>query len=405
MSHAALVQWLASVSGREWVWYAKYLSANDTLATGAHQAGFYLPKSVFRSLFPALVSSQDLNPSASFCATVAREGRSHTARAIWYNNAIAANGTRDECRITGWGGRASPMLDPESTGSLAVFAFLREPGGTIGECRVWVCQDASEEDGALDRLGPVEPGGGRLLSPTGAGGELPPGDDADQPCHLNIDELPSSWLRIFPEAMELVSASVTRLPTARSLAVDERLVRRRGCESALFRSVEEAFVLPRVQEGFTTVDAFVAFAGMVTNRRKARSGRSLELQVLQILEEEGIAYSHGEVSENGKQPDFVFPSIERYRDPAWPETGLRMLAAKTTCKDRWRQVIDEAERIPVKHLLTLQEGVSEQQYAQMEQAGVRLVVPTSLHRRYPRSVQPCLLSLEQFLREACSLAA
>ena len=40
-------------------------------------------------------------------------------------------------------------------------------------------------------------------------------------------------------------------------------------------------------------------------------------------------------------------------------TRSRMLAAKTTCHDRWRQLIDTAGPIPVKHLLTLQEGVSE----------------------------------------------
>jgi hypothetical protein len=390
--------WFASVADSEWLWYAKYLAANDTLATGAHQAGFYIPKFVFRALFPTLAASSDLNPSASFVATVAREGRSHTVRAIWYNNRVAEDGTRDECRITGWGGRSSPLLDPESTGALAIFAFLVARNGSIGECRVWVCRDLAEEEVALDRLGGIEPGGGRLLAPTGEGAEATSGEP-DQPCHLDIDELPPSWRTVFPEAMELVSASVTRLPSSRSLSVDARLLRRRDCEFALFRSVEEAFVLPHIRDGFPSVDAFVSFAGMVTNRRKARSGRSLELQIRQILEEEGVPYSHGEVSENGKQPDFVFPSIERYRESSWPASRLRMLASKTTCKDRWRQVIDEAERIPVKHLLTLQEGVSEQQYAQMERAGIQLVVPDGLQSRYPGTIRPKLSNLQQFLEE------
>ena len=43
-----------------------------------------------------------------------------------------------------------------------------------------------------------------------------------------------------------------------------------------------------------------------------------------------------------------------------------MLAVKTTAKDRWRQVLVEAERVETKHLLTLQEGISEIQYAQIE---------------------------------------
>lgn len=54
---------------------------------------------------------------------------------------------------------------------------------------------------------------------------------------------------------------------------------------------------------------------------------------------------------------------------------------------------------PHKHLVTLQQGVSENQFKEMRGAGVILVVPQKLHRSYPDSVQPELLSLEQFIRE------
>ena len=50
-----------------------------------------------------------------------------------------------------------------------------------------------------------------------------------------------------------------------------------------------------------------------------------------------------------------------------------MLAAKTTCKDRWRQIINEADRIKLKHLITLQEGVSEAQFREMQEAGVQRI--------------------------------
>lgn len=77
-----------------------------------------------------------------------------------------------------------------------------------------------------------------------------------------------------------------------------------------------------------------------------------------------------------------------------------MLAAKTTCKDRWRQVINEADRIRTKHLLTLQEGVSEGQFREMREAGVQLlVVPTGLHDAFPDSVRPHLIGVETFIAE------
>lgn len=83
-----------------------------------------------------------------------------------------------------------------------------------------------------------------------------------------------------------------------------------------------------------------------------------------------------------------------------------MLAAKTTCKDRWRQILNEARRIDRKHLLTLQEGVSIAQFREMQESGVVLVVPGPLMQKYPEEVQAELVSLESFIietRETCGL--
>ena len=45
-----------------------------------------------------------------------------------------------------------------------------------------------------------------------------------------------------------------------------------------------------------------------------------------------------------------------------------MLAVKSTCKDRWRQILAEADRLPVKHLLTLEPGISVAQTDEMTPA-------------------------------------
>lgn len=153
--------------------------------------------------------------------------------------------------------------------------------------------------------------------------------------------------------------------------------------------------------GFVSIDAFVARAQTILQRRKARSGRSLELQARAIFIEErlveGRDFAHQPESEAGKRPDFLFPSAHAYRDRAFPSARLRMLAVKTTCRDRWRQILNEADRIADKHLLTLQEGVSEAQFREMTQARVRLVVPAGLTGSYPRTVQPHLQTLESFI--------
>ena len=118
---------------------------------------------------------------------------------------------------------------------------------------------------------------------------------------------------------------------------------------------------------------------------------------------ENEQFAHGAESEPGRRPDFLFPSQARYRDPAFPADRLRMLAVKTTCRDRWRQILNEAGRIGTKHLLTVQEGVSEGQFREMRDSGVRLVVPSRLWTRYPAAVRPQLTSLEAFIAEVRQL--
>ncbi len=82
-----------------------------------------------------------------------------------------------------------------------------------------------------------------------------------------------------------------------------------------------------------------------------------------------------------------------------------MLAVKTTCRDRWRQVMSEADRIADKHLLTLQQGVSENQFREMVEARVQLVVPARLFESFPKSVRLHLQTLESFIGDVRLLTA
>lgn len=195
---------------------------------------------------------------------------------------------------------------------------------------------------------------------------------------------------------------------ATGLDPDERLLRRRDCEYEIFQSVEEAVELPVIKAGFGSIREFMTRAQRILQRRKARSGRSLELHTQEIFIEEGLRegeeFSHGVESEPGRRPDFLFPSQAFYEDPDYPSDRLRMLAVKTSCRDRWRQILNEAERIETKHLLTLQQGVSVGQFREMRESGVRLVVPAGLRNAYPREIQPELTTLESFIADARLLA-
>lgn len=399
-----LQEWLARVSGPDWTWYAKYLSANDTYAKpNVHQGGPYVGKGLLQLAFPDLSARADLdpNPDVTISVSLASSALSQDVRLVWYNSRRLegrANG-RDEARITKWGGRDHPLLTAEATGSLVLFSFFRPNAARDAvACEIWIADDADEEGEILGLTGPVDPGAGIIFRPSI--GLVSPGGESVGPCGFDDREFRDEWHTAFPSGDDILEMAMQRLPDSRQLDPDRRLLRRRECEFSLFLAIENRVILPRVREGFTSVEEFVGLANAVTNRRKSRSGKSLELHARVILKEESVEHSWGARTEGHRTPDFLFPSIDRYNDPMWPADRLRMLAAKTTCKDRWRQILNEASRVRVKHLLTLQEGVSEAQYQEMKDEGVRLVVPRSLHSKFPISVRPELLSLAQFIDEA-----
>ena len=396
--------WMTEFARPDRVWYAKRLSGNDTAANGTHQAGPYIPRDFLNSRFPSLNRPEVLNPNVWFELFVDSHSVHQTVRAVWYNNSLH-DGTRNESRLTNFGGISSPLLDPENTGALVIFAFRRVEEGDAPDCRVWICRDEKEEESAEDLIGPVEPAQTVIWSPER--GRMSEPARGPVRCWLEPSEIPYDWIESFPSGKEILKKAVELSPQHIELNPDARLLARRDCEYQVFRSIEEAVELPGIREGFDNIDQFVARAQSVLQRRKVRSGRSLELQVRQIFREEelteGRHFSHGVDSEPGSKPDFLFPSQTSYRNPGFPESKLRMLAVKTTCKDRWRQVLKEADRIPIKHLLTLQEGVSVNQYRQMTESRVRLVVPEGHVTRFPREIRKGLTTFRGFIQDVKSL--
>lgn len=74
------------------------------------------------------------------------------------------------------------------------------------------------------------------------------------------------------------------------------------------------------------------------------------------------------------------------------------MGAKTTCKDRWRQVVTEADRVDTKYLCTLQQGNTVQQMKEMQSEHVVLVVPKPYIKSYPPEFRDSILDLKTFIR-------
>ncbi|MDD5174979.1 MAG: type II restriction endonuclease [Sterolibacterium sp.] len=115
-----------------------------------------------------------------------------------------------------------------------------------------------------------------------------------------------------------------------------------------------------------------------------------------VFAECGIRYSRTAITENKSKPDFVFPGQAEYHALAFNPLDLTMLGVKSTCKDRWRQVLAEADRIERKHLLTLEAAISTNQTDEMQAKNLQLVLPRSLHGTYTATQRAWLMEVAEF---------
>lgn len=173
-------------------------------------------------------------------------------------------------------------------------------------------------------------------------------------------------------------------------------------EELLFRRLERLVVAERLQTGFLTdkvpdVDGFISFSLSVQNRRKSRAGKSLEHHLAALFSARKLQFERGVETELRNKPDFLFPGKAAYQNPEFKTEKLTMLGSKSTCKDRWRQVLSEAIRIQNKHLLTLEPGISENQTDEMRAKNLQLVLPASLHVTYREAQKGWLMNVEEFV--------
>lgn len=173
-------------------------------------------------------------------------------------------------------------------------------------------------------------------------------------------------------------------------------------EYLAYKELETRWLEPEIRKlllpgGAVDISLFRSLAHSTLNRAKSRAGFSLERHMERILTLNSIRFTSQGKTEAKKRPDFLFPSNEDYHDPVFPPEKLFMLAAKRTLKDRWRQVLSEADRIPFKHLLTLDPLLTNDQLTEMSLANVTLVVPTTLETTYDKATRGSMLSVKAFI--------
>jgi hypothetical protein len=321
----------------------------------------------------------------------------------WYD-ARAGHRTRSEHRLYF---PANAVMDQARAGDLmvigrrpdqSVLLIVAEYGSTVASQVQWLFGTATLPDAGYAVRDDLDSEHDRIstasrfiLEQIGVVIELP--SDA------HLDDMLRRFGGSFPNTRDFSAYARSKLPEVDSRAdPDGALLLYMEREESLFRTLERHLVGTRLEQGFVhDVDGFVAYSLTVHNRRKSRAGYALENHLDCILSATGIRFSRTVVTENRSKPDFLFPGAAEYQDSQFSSHRLTVLGVKTTCKDRWRQVLAEADRIPQKHLLTLEPAISTAQTDEMQSRNLKLVIPKPLHTSYSPTQQAAMLSLKDFV--------
>lgn len=325
--------------------FCKFISANDSGKTGAHQEGFYIPKNSVSLMFDSPgVKGQN---KERFITIKWQNDFETQSRFVYYGQS-----TRNEYRLTRFG-RGFPYLTVNNVGDLFILAhiekdyyegFVLQSDEDIDNFFAAFNISSAETNGLINKNNIVDAKDKLLqcfqkyLATTKA--DFPAAFELAlnaRNCYINSYNISDSFIRSKP---------------------DKNLLSWINSEYQLFKIFENDRYKQKIKTPFQTVEELIDFANTILNRRKSRAGKSLEYHLSEIFAKFSLKYQTQMVTEENKKPDFIFPDLASYKNKNFDSDKLIFLAAKTTCKDRWRQILNEADRIKEKHLFTLQQGIS-----------------------------------------------
>ena len=363
--------------------WCRFITGNDTGTTGSHQAGFYIPKCASALLFD--------EPGRK------GENKEKTVQIKWQDDFTTEScmkyygqRTRNEYRITRFG-RNFPFLQDENVGDLLIIAkFTEEDYAGY----VLSSDEDIDEFFAYFNLAPDETN--QLID---IDGSVKPDEKIAQLLQSFVAQFNN-----FPETRQMAQGARDCYNNAYGIAEnalrnkpDEVLLNWVDTEYRLFKCMEEKVSADVISKPFGSIEAFVQTANEVLNRRKSRAGKSLEHHLADIFTHNELVFEEQAITEDNKKPDFLFPNGECYHNMQFPADDLIVLGAKTTCKDRWRQVLTEADRVDVKYLFTLQQGISKNQLKEMHDSRLTLVVPHKYIASFPQEYQSEISDLKRFI--------
>lgn len=363
--------------------FCRFITANDTGKNGSHQAGFYIPKCAAALLFDTPgVKGENKD---KLVKVKWQDDFTTDSRFIYYGQ-----GTRNEYRITRFG-KGFPFFEEDNVGDLLIIAKQSED---YYDGFVLQADQDIDDFFAFFNLSPEMTN--QLI-------DISQAKTPEKQLETSIQKLVSLYTD-FPETIQMAKFARDIYNEANQITDDDicktpdlQLLKWIDTEYALFRNFEEKIYAPIYSMPFPNCQELVKFSNIILNRRKSRAGKSLEHHLATIFTAAKLEYEEQAVTEDNKKPDFLFPGGEAYHNLTFPADKLVFLGAKTTCKDRWRQVLNEANRIKTKYLFTLQQGISKNQLREMKHEHLKLVVPSPYLSSFDKEFQSEIETLSSFI--------
>ena len=361
----------------------KFITPNDTGSTGGHQCGFHISKDAW-SMFLQTQGVKGTNIDIPI--KIRWQGDFETDSRFKYYGV----GTRNEYRITRFG-HGFPFLTDDNVGDLLVLARY-----DTDYYEAFVLHTDDDIDDFFSHFNLSYDKTNQII-------DISQSERPEQKLLTLINDFVGQYTD-FPETRAMALGARTCYNKANNLIAqnfvsqpDEVLLGWIDTEYTLFRYMEEKVYSDICTKPFVSIDSFVATANEVLNRRKSRAGKSLEHHLAEIFIQNELLFEEQAVTEEKKKPDFIFPNGECYHNLEFPGDLLTVLGAKTTCKDRWRQVLNEADRVDEKYLFTLQQGISANQLKEMQDYNLRLVVPHKYLTSFPKEYRENISDLSGFI--------
>lgn len=167
-------------------------------------------------------------------------------------------------------------------------------------------------------------------------------------------------------------------------------------------TVSISTIIRRLIDKVRDIDALMLSA---SQQRRSRAGYSFEHHIEAMLTAGGLPFEKQVVIEAKKRPDFVLPSFKHLRRPASGCDAGLILSAKTTLRERWKQVQREMGDSDL-FLATVDETIASNAIEDMAEMGITLVVPEKLKAEGSEAAKaaeyrghPNVLSFREFFRE------